>query len=218
MTAILFDVDGTLVDSSPFEDALYRAAVREVLGPVGIHDSWLAYRDVTDSGILRQVMAENGLGADAALEAAVRARFGELVERRLATEPCRPLPGAVAAVRALQADPAVSVGFATGGWGHTAAMKLDCAGFEVDPTALASADDHPARVDIMTTCLARVAPGAERAVYVGDGAWDLAACRELGWGFVAVGTALAGTAAVCIRDFEDAGWPGAVERAGRLGR
>lgn len=51
--AAIFDIDGTLVESSGFEDELYVAAVRDVLGDVCIRESWSTYRHVTDTGILR---------------------------------------------------------------------------------------------------------------------------------------------------------------------
>ncbi|MCY3773279.1 MAG: hypothetical protein OXG98_14835 [Gemmatimonadetes bacterium] len=57
--AAIFDIDGTLVESSGFEDELYVAAVRDVLGNVCIRERWSTYRHVTDTGILRQIMEEN---------------------------------------------------------------------------------------------------------------------------------------------------------------
>ena len=51
--AVIFDIDGTLVESSGFEDDLYVAAVRDVLGDVCIRKAWNTYRHVTDTGILK---------------------------------------------------------------------------------------------------------------------------------------------------------------------
>ncbi len=51
--AAIFDIDGTLVESSGFEDELYVAAVRDVLGDVCIREEWSTYRHVTDTGVLR---------------------------------------------------------------------------------------------------------------------------------------------------------------------
>ena len=41
--AVIFDIDGTLVESSGFEDDLYVAAVRDVLGDVCIRKAWNTY-------------------------------------------------------------------------------------------------------------------------------------------------------------------------------
>ena len=92
---VIFDIDGTLVDSTEFEGRLYVAAVLEVLGRVSIRSNWSDYEHVSDSGILRQICHENGLSASRC-ERRVRARFGELVSEHLRQQgSCQPLPGAL---------------------------------------------------------------------------------------------------------------------------
>ena len=66
--AVIFDIDGTLVESSRFEDDLYVAAVRDVLGDVCIRERWSTYRHVTDTGILRQIMEENRIQGEDIME------------------------------------------------------------------------------------------------------------------------------------------------------
>lgn len=51
--AAIFDIDGTLVESTGFEDELYVAAVRDVLGDVCIREEWSTYTHVTDMCILK---------------------------------------------------------------------------------------------------------------------------------------------------------------------
>lgn len=55
-TAVIFDIDGTLVESSGFEDDVYISAIGDVLGDVCIRKEWSTYRHVTDTGVLRQIM------------------------------------------------------------------------------------------------------------------------------------------------------------------
>ena len=59
MIAAIFDIDGTLVESSGFDGDCYFSAIRDVLGEVYIHDNRGKYKNVTDTGILRQIMEEN---------------------------------------------------------------------------------------------------------------------------------------------------------------
>ena len=66
--AVIFDIDGTLVESSGFEDNLYVAAVRDVLGDVCIRKTWNTYSHVTDTGILRQIMEENRIQGEDTVE------------------------------------------------------------------------------------------------------------------------------------------------------
>ena len=64
MRAVLFDIDGTLLQSAEVDDALYRKAVHDVLGPVVLRPSLHDYDFVTDSGILTQILADNRIPAD----------------------------------------------------------------------------------------------------------------------------------------------------------
>lgn len=40
MEAVIFDIDGTLLQSDANDDTLYLAAVRDVLGNVNLRPSW----------------------------------------------------------------------------------------------------------------------------------------------------------------------------------
>ena len=59
MIATIFDINGTLVENSGFDGDCYFSAIRDVLGEVYIHDNWGTYKNVTDTGILQQIMEEN---------------------------------------------------------------------------------------------------------------------------------------------------------------
>ena len=202
--AVIFDIDGTLVESSGFEDDLYVAAVRDVLGDVCIRKRWDTYRHVTDSGILRQIMEENRTrGEDRIRE--VRARFGDLVSQYLRNGgECDPTIGAIELINELRTAPGFAIGFATGGWGHTARMKLEHAGFNPEHAVLASSDDGHERTDIMQKCLDTLnalGNSCQRVVYAGDAEWDVRATRELGWHFIGVGPRLKGKCQYWVEDF-----------------
>lgn len=51
MKALMFDIDGTLIDSVRFDANLYIKAVRTILDNVLIQDDWKKYSRVTDSAI-----------------------------------------------------------------------------------------------------------------------------------------------------------------------
>ncbi len=61
MDAIVFDIDGTLVDSDEVDGRLFVTAVQRVLGVAGIRSDWTSYKHVTDQGILREIMANHGV-------------------------------------------------------------------------------------------------------------------------------------------------------------
>ena len=60
---VMFDIDGTLVDSDEFDGALYAQAVQSVLG-ADVDTTWSSYENVTDSGILEEILARKNHAAD----------------------------------------------------------------------------------------------------------------------------------------------------------
>ena len=201
MIATIFDIDGTLVENFGFDDACYISAIREVLGEVYIHDDWSKYKNVTDTGSLRQIMEENGIQEKGQIKE-VRTRFGELIRQHLQNGgKCCPKEGAIHLINELLAAEDYKVGFATGGWRHTATMKLRHAGFSLENTVLTSSDDGDERVVIMKKCLLQLGHSFQRVVYIGDAEWDVQATQTLGWHFIGVGARLKGKCEFWIEDF-----------------
>ncbi len=201
MIATIFDIDGTLVESFGFDDTCYISAIREVLGEVYIHDDWSKYKNVTDTGSLRQIMEENNIQEAGQVEE-VRTKFGELIRQHFQNGgKCFPKGGATHLINKLLAAEDYEVGFATGGWRHTAKMKLRHAGFNLKNTILTSSDDGDERVVIMKKCLLQLGHCFQRIVYIGDAEWDMQATQELGWHFIGVGTRLKGKCEYWVEDF-----------------
>jgi len=187
----MFDIDGTLVDSTGFDTKLYVEAVRSVLR-VDIDSNWNNYEHVSDSGILEQVLRDARPASEhATLAARVQERFVALVGDHVRRAPAavREIAGARRLVERLLGLPNVRVGIATGGWEPTAKLKLAHVGIGIERIGFASSSDARARTDIMRLAAQRALHGAAcvRATYFGDGAWDRRASAELGYDFVAVG-------------------------------
>jgi beta-phosphoglucomutase-like phosphatase (HAD superfamily) len=205
MHVVMFDIDGTLVDSAGFDGELYAAPVHEVLG-VRLDQRWGRYEHVSDSGILEQVLRETRFDDDpAALAARVQVHFVGLVRDHLAAQPkaVREIAGAKRLVERLRALPDVRVAIATGGWEPTARMKLAHVGIDVSALGFASSSDARARTEIMQLAAQRALRGAtpSRATYFGDGPWDQQGSRELGYDFVAIGRGVSHN--VAFDDFSD---------------
>ena len=203
MIAAIFDIDGTLVESFDFDGASYISAIREILGEVCIDDDWSQYKNVTDTGILRQIMEENKIQEDGQIEE-VRKKFGELIGQYFKNGgECRPTKGAISLIDKLLSDQHYKIGVATGGWKHTAKMKLRHAGFDLRNTVLFSSDDSDERVEIMKKCLSALGDGFHRIIYVGDAVWDIQATKKLGWHFIGVGPRLKGKCECWVEDFSN---------------
>ncbi len=203
MIATIFDIDGTLVENFGFDDACYISAIKEVLGEVHIHSDWSKYKNVTDTGGLRQIMEENKIQEKGQIKE-IRTRFGEMVRQYLQNGgKCLPKEGAIHLINELLAAENYSVGFATGGWRHTATMKLRHTGFNFENTVLTSSDDADERVVIMKKCLSQLGHNFQRVVYIGDAEWDVQATEKLGWHFIGIGARLKGKCEFWIEDFSD---------------
>lgn len=202
---VIFDIDGTLVDSTGFDGEIYANALREVLG-VEVDRDWSSYPHVTDSGLLVECLRRNGIeDTDGALRAAVKDRFVRDIADFIATN--RRAVAEIAGARELfglvRGDPRCRVAIATGGWRETASMKLEAAGFQLGDTVMVTASDDFDRAAIMRLASRRACPGEppRRHTYVGDGDWDQKACALLGWDFIAIGGRVAHSPA--FRDFSD---------------
>ena len=193
MHAVILDIDGTLIDSNEIDDLLYLSAVRSVLGRAKVRKSWSLYRNVTDGGILNEILNDNSITASAAILNAVRDLFVESIRQHVErTGPFTEIPGAREFVAGLQASSSHCVAYATGGWSASASFKLESAGFPLQGIPLASSDDYPDRESIMVHALNQLRGVFQSVTYYGDGAWDEVASRNLGWKFVPVGKKLGG--------------------------
>lgn len=191
MHVVSFDIDGTLVASAAFDGELYAEAIRDVLG-VDIDTDWSRYENVTDSGILEEILAKHAsTDQRAPMAHEIHASFVARTERYAAENPglIREVPGALALVEELRKSPEVRVCLATGGWAETAKLKLGAIGLDPAEFAMATGSDASRRTDIMRLAEARATQGsvAKRRTYFGDGVWDKRAAGELGYDFVAVG-------------------------------
>lgn len=193
MHAVVFDIDGTLLESASIDDALFREAVRAVLGGVTFRRSLADYSHVSDAGVLQEVFADNDIGHEPALVDAIKWRFVDAVRSHIvASGPFPEIPGAGAMLRQLGDSLDHAVAYATGGWRDSALLKLDSAGFGEFDFPLASSDDAHDRAKIMQIALASLGDSFESVTYYGDGPWDREASLRLGWNFVAVGPVLGG--------------------------
>ena len=90
MHAIVFDVDGTLTQSTALDASCFERAVLDALG-IRIDADWCTYRHQTDEGILSEILDRHGMSGSGASRAAVRSRFIELLAATLRSdsESCR---------------------------------------------------------------------------------------------------------------------------------
>lgn len=188
---VLFDIDGTLVDT---HGKGREAFIRGLAKVTGERDelAYLSFAGNTDRNVLDQVMAARKLDFG---EAEIRRVFagiaGELREL-LAEQPAREIAGAGQLLARL-AEANVSLGLVTGNIRECAYLKLESAGFDQYFGFGGFGDEHPERDRIARSALAAareagVEPDPEATCLVGDTPFDVAAGRALGIPVVGVAT------------------------------
>ena len=188
MHHVMFDVDGTLVQSMDFDPALFAQAIEDVTGST-VDRKWTKYRNVTDSGILNEIISTLGCSDKMLeIEEKVKRNFVAKITDYLNHSPTKEVKGASLFLNRLSSMENTTVSIATGGWFETTKLKLKSAGLYSEKIYIASSSDHPSRTEIMKLSMdfSRSEVGTS-CTYFGDAIWDKMACEELGYNFVQVG-------------------------------
>jgi HAD superfamily hydrolase (TIGR01509 family) len=178
MRALIFDLDGTLVDTVYAHVFAWQCAFAEAGMAI---DGWRIHRRIGMSGGLFTRAAGRELGHELSPQeaAALQSRHGELFAQLLPKR--RPLPGAVELLRFLRSNQIV-FGIATSGNRPEINASLDA--LEIDPGVLVVERGDVMRAkpepDLFLACQQRLGVRVEDCYVVGDAVWDLLAARRAG--------------------------------------
>ncbi len=179
---VVFDVDGTLTATGTVDAEVYARSFQTVFGAELPSTNWADYVCPTDRGIAEE--AARRLQLDSRRIQEFEGRFIAELYRELRVRGARPVPGATSVLDRLN-DTGHVVALATGAWEQSARAKLAAARIEIGRRVLVGSDFHASRDEIVREALRR-SGATGRAVYVGDGLWDLYAARAIGLPFVGV--------------------------------
>ncbi len=173
--AVLFDVDGTLVDSNYLHVYAWTRAFQEAGIAV---ESWRIHRSIGMDG----ARLIESLSGDADEDAQKQAE--ELHTRYLkeAAPLLRPLPGARALLERVTSL-GLQVVLASSASEDELSMArgvLDCDDLVSAATSSKDVDDAKPDPTIIKVALDRAGVDADHAVYVGDAVWDVVACGRAG--------------------------------------
>lgn len=196
MHLILFDIDGTLINSSRAGRAAMGRALHEVFGVAGAVHTY-SFAGKTDRRIVHDLMTAEGW-----TPAAVEARLPHFYERMAAAgqdlftpERIRPCPGVLPLLDVLGRRDDVVMALLTGNIRHTVPLKLAAAG--IDPARFrvgAYGSDSIERDDLFGLAVARAHETLNRrfqardVIVIGDTPADIRCARAGGGRAIAVAT------------------------------
>jgi HAD superfamily hydrolase (TIGR01509 family) len=176
--ALIFDLDGTLVDTVYAHVFAWQRAFAD--SGLAI-DGWRIHRRIGMSGGLfaRAAARELGREIDAAQAESLQQRHGELFRKFLPER--RPLPGAVELLRTLRAA-GIPFGIATSGRRPEIDASLDALGIGKETVVIERRDVARAKPepDLFLACQRQLGVVATECYVVGDAVWDLLAARRAG--------------------------------------
>jgi len=178
MQALIFDLDGTLVDTVYAHVFAWQRALIDLGSPV---DGWRIHRRIGMSGGLfaRAVAREIGRELTSDEADALQRRHGEVFREILPER--RPLPGAIELLASLRRG-GVTHGIATSGRRPEIDKSLEALGIPADTIVVERGDVLRAKPepDLFLACQERLGVAARDCYVVGDAVWDLLAARRAG--------------------------------------
>jgi len=178
VTALIFDLDGTLIDTVYAHVFAWQRALSEAGLAI---DGWRIHRRIGMSGGLfaRAVARELGRRLTHTEVEAIQNRHGELFRQILPER--RPLPGAIELLRELR-EAGIPHGIATSGRRPEIDASLAALGVGPDTVVVDRGDVRRAKPapDLFLEAQARLGAAPADCYVIGDAVWDLLAARRAG--------------------------------------
>jgi phosphoglycolate phosphatase-like HAD superfamily hydrolase len=218
MKLVIFDIDGTLTQTSRVDEICFARAFAETHGARIIADHWINCPHVSDSGVTRHLFQHHfGRDPHDHESSALKKRLVDLLEEHLELDRSyfAEIPRAAETFNHLVESRGWMKALATGCWRPSAEMKLRAARINYQGVPGGFAEDGVARETIVGSAISRSRAhygreNFDRIVSVGDGVWDVRTAARLGLAFIGIASgARAETlreagAKHIIPDFEDA--------------
>ena len=194
MNLIVFDIDGTLLNTTDVDSECYQEALKDSFDIDISGFDWENYTDVTDQGVTEDILKEHFKRLPMPSEMKkVEEKMCDLVASKALNEPHKFLPadGIKNVLKQLLSQNEVGYTFATGAWKASAEAKLSALKMDLSSVPWEHSGPIRRRADIVLSAIekAKMKFGVESfedICALGDGKWDLLTAQELGINFVGV--------------------------------
>lgn len=105
---LMFDIDGTLLESCVFDGQCFDEAVMAVTG-IALHANRRLYKHVSDEGILRQHVQEHALAHGEEVISKIKRVFVENIRKHLEQQPAVEIAGAQHLLEQLRQEQNISL-------------------------------------------------------------------------------------------------------------
>jgi len=186
--AVIFDVDGPLLELTvPEEDAFF-APFQEIYGLEGLSRDWDSYRVRNDADICREILSGHLRREPEESELAdLASRYFATLEESYRTGAARvvEIAGARALLQRIAACSGIALGIATANFHRAAQIRLERAGmWHLVEDHAGAADGGGAKSEVLARVLGKLDLPGEKVVFLGDNLNDLEAGHANGVHFI----------------------------------
>jgi len=190
---VIFDIDGTLTDTTEVDDKCYMDSFESLFG-INIKDTnWNSLKNVTDWGITEELFKIR-LDREVTIQEIqlLKETFVNDLESELAKDKSQfiEINGAANFFHNLLINEALQIGIATGGWEESADLKLKAIGINPHQIIYSNSSHFKSRERITRAVIEQLNKSSkinpDEIIYLGDGEWDYRTCQKLGIRFIGI--------------------------------
>ena len=192
MILVIFDIDGTLTDTSEIDHHCFQKTYEHLFGLNWDDFNWNNIYHVSDSGLANSyfMTTHNRLPNPNELSL-LQETFMDYLSSAYKTSPSKfkAVAGARKILKHMAKTQKYHIALATGCWEVSANYKLNAAQIEFDKLPLAHADHHFDRAEILRKAIQLSIHDKgqlEQVVYIGDGIWDAKTTNRINIPFVGI--------------------------------